>query len=33
MDKDRFRLNLGDLAKYYQEVLRRVEKWKKSEKL
>jgi len=26
MDKDRFRLNLGDLAKYYQEVLRRVEK-------
>jgi phosphoribosylaminoimidazole-succinocarboxamide synthase len=26
MDKDRFRLDLGDLTKYYQEVLRRVEK-------
>ena len=25
MDKDRFRLNLGDLTKFYQEVLRRVE--------
>jgi phosphoribosylaminoimidazole-succinocarboxamide synthase len=25
MDKDRFRLNLGDLAKYYEEVLRRLE--------
>ncbi|WP_028951141.1 phosphoribosylaminoimidazolesuccinocarboxamide synthase [Sulfurihydrogenibium subterraneum] len=25
MDKDRFRLNLGDLAKFYQEVLRRLE--------
>lgn len=32
MDKDRFRLNLGDLTKFYQELLRRVEKWKKSEK-
>jgi len=26
MDKDRFRLNLGDLTKFYQELLRRVEK-------
>lgn len=26
MDKDRFRLNLGDLAKFYQEVLERIEK-------
>lgn len=25
MDKDRFRLNLGDLAKFYEEVLRRIE--------
>lgn len=25
MDKDRFRLNLGDLTKYYEEVLRRLE--------
>lgn len=25
MDKDRFRLNLGDLSKYYEEVLRRLE--------
>lgn len=33
MDKDRFRLNLGDLAKFYQEVLERIKKWKKSEKL
>ncbi|MEZ0324077.1 MAG: phosphoribosylaminoimidazolesuccinocarboxamide synthase [Hydrogenothermaceae bacterium] len=29
MDKDRFRLNLGELIKYYEEVLRRIEKWKK----
>ena len=26
MDKDRFRLNLGNLTKYYQEVLERIEK-------
>jgi len=26
MDKDRFRLNLGDLTKYYEEVLKRIEK-------
>jgi phosphoribosylaminoimidazole-succinocarboxamide synthase len=26
MDKDRFRLNLGDLAKFYQEVLERIKK-------
>lgn len=24
MDKDRFRLDLGDFIKYYEEVLRRV---------
>ncbi len=26
MDKDRFRLDLGDLTKYYEEVLKRIEK-------
>ncbi len=26
MDKDRFRLNLGDLTKFYEEVLKRLEK-------
>ncbi|MEJ5173582.1 MAG: phosphoribosylaminoimidazolesuccinocarboxamide synthase [Hydrogenothermaceae bacterium] len=26
MDKDRFRLNLGELTKYYEEVLKRIER-------